>query len=125
MPTNLLQYRSWTRVRKSLLSNEISCRCEAVIEATADPGRVGGHPHDFPLALQAQARSAHHRTSSVVPSASSRWTAPGLGPRAKASTPQRTSEPRASSKVVSFTWVPSGVRLTVDERVSILMPGER
>jgi hypothetical protein len=55
--------------------------------------------HGILGALQRQARSAHQRTSKTVPTARSRWTAPGWGPVTKVNTAQAARESMAIRSV--------------------------
>ncbi len=61
--------------------------------------RVVVRQHGIHGALQHHARSAHHRTSKTVPSARSRWTAPGWGPVTKVNTAQAARETMAIRSV--------------------------
>src|SRR6478609_5649312 len=80
--------------------------------------------HGFPIVLQGQARSAHQRTSKVVPTARSKWMTPECGPTPKASTAQTISETRATSNVMDM-HEPRRGRLTVPQGLPILNPSER
>jgi hypothetical protein len=89
--------RSQKLTRKVLVSRRLAGR-KGTAGGLGRAGDVVIRQHGFRPVLQTQARSAHQRTSSVVPSASSRWIAPEWSATPNARTAQATKETTATAR---------------------------
>lgn len=98
MPTMAYACRDFERPRKMLVSRRLAPDSGAVRRGRGSI-RVVIRQHGIHVTLQSHARRAHQRTSSTVPRASSRWTAPGWGPVTKVNTAQAARDTMAIRSV--------------------------
>src|SRR5882724_2427341 len=115
MPVNGRSSSTYLHLDRALLCNDLDCMGEPLYRAPRR-GSVVGRPQGTQKALQDQARRAHHRTRSTIPTASNKCVTPAVVTPPKMSNAQATSAAIATSNVGASICAPRRLILSVDSR---------